>query len=101
MDEYIYSNLPSELYRVHYPGSRTAFSTEQGFEASDTTIRPIRLRTDGTKLISTTDTHRLTSKDNLSMSSTNKKTMQQSADASLRRSTRISKQSERFCPEYA
>lgn len=37
MDEYICRNLPSELYRIHYPGSRTAFSTEQGFEASDTT----------------------------------------------------------------
>ena len=37
MDDYICLNLPSELYRVHYSGSRTAFSTEQGFEASDTT----------------------------------------------------------------
>ena len=37
MDEYSCRNVPSELYRVHYPGSRTAFSTEQGFEAADTT----------------------------------------------------------------
>ena len=37
MDEHICRNLPNALYRVHYPGSRTIFSTERGFEASDTT----------------------------------------------------------------
>ena len=66
--------------------------------------RPTRLRRDGTKLTSTTDTHWLTRKDNLgtsSISSTDRKAMQQSANASLRRSTRISKQSERFRPGYA
>lgn len=36
MNEYICQSLPSKLYRVHYPTSRTAFSTEHGFEASDT-----------------------------------------------------------------
>ena len=36
MNEYICQDLPSELYRVHYPGSRTTFSTEHGFEAPDT-----------------------------------------------------------------
>lgn len=63
--------------------------------------RPTRLRTDGTKLTSTTDTHRLTRKGNLgtsSISSTDRKAMQQAANASLRRSTRISKQPERFRP---
>lgn len=66
--------------------------------------RPTRLRKDDTKLTSTTDTHRLTRKDNLgtsSISSTDRKAMQQSANESLRRSTRISKQPERFCPGYA
>lgn len=39
MDGYICSilDLPDELYRVNYPGSRVAFSTEEGFVASDTT----------------------------------------------------------------
>lgn len=39
MDEYVCSiwDLPSKLYRVHYAGSRTAFSSQQGFVASDTT----------------------------------------------------------------
>jgi hypothetical protein len=39
MDEYICStwDLPNKLYRVHYPGSRTAFSSQQGFTASDVT----------------------------------------------------------------
>lgn len=36
MNEYSCQNLPSELYRVHYPGSQTAFSTKYGFTASDT-----------------------------------------------------------------
>ena len=66
--------------------------------------RPTRLCRDGTKLTSTTDTHWLTRKDNLgtsSTSSTNRKAMQQSAKASLRRSTRILKQPERFHPGYA
>lgn len=56
--------------------------------------RPTRLCRDGTKLTSTIDTHRLIRKDNLgtsSTSSTDRKAMQQSAKASLRRSTRISK----------
>lgn len=39
MDEYICStlDLPDELCRVHYAGSRTAFSSQRGFTASDTT----------------------------------------------------------------
>jgi hypothetical protein len=38
MDGYTRSSwdLPDELYRVHYPESRTTFSIQQGFEASDT-----------------------------------------------------------------
>jgi hypothetical protein len=38
MNEYVCSDrdIPSKLYRVHYPGSRTAFSSQQGFTASDT-----------------------------------------------------------------
>jgi hypothetical protein len=38
MDEYVCVrwNLPNELYRVHYAGSRTFFSSQQGFAASDT-----------------------------------------------------------------
>lgn len=57
--------------------------------------RPTRLCRDVTKLIPTTDTHRLTRKDTLGTSSTSsadRKAMQQFANASLRRSTRISKQ---------
>jgi hypothetical protein len=39
MDEYICLALdvPSKRYRVHYPGSQTAFSSQRGFTASDTT----------------------------------------------------------------
>jgi hypothetical protein len=39
MDQYVCSrwDLPNELYRVHYAGSRTSFSSQQGFAASDTT----------------------------------------------------------------
>lgn len=39
MNAYICSNfdLPDELYRVHYPGSRTTFSSLDGFTAADTT----------------------------------------------------------------
>ncbi|KAH6645576.1 hypothetical protein BKA67DRAFT_585600 [Truncatella angustata] len=39
MDEYVCSrcDLPNELYRVHYAGSRTSFSSQQGFVALDTT----------------------------------------------------------------
>jgi hypothetical protein len=39
MDEYVCSrwDLPSKLYRVHYAGSRTSLSSQQGFAASDTT----------------------------------------------------------------
>jgi hypothetical protein len=39
MNEYVYSkcDLPKELYRVHYAGRRTSFSSQQGFAASDTT----------------------------------------------------------------
>lgn len=39
MDEYVCSrwDLPNELYRVDYAGSRTSFSSQQGFAASDTT----------------------------------------------------------------
>lgn len=39
MDIHVCSKLavPNRLYRVHYPGSRTAFSRAQGFSASDTT----------------------------------------------------------------
>jgi len=38
MDEYVCSrrDLPKELYRVHYTGSRTSFLSQQGFAASDT-----------------------------------------------------------------
>jgi hypothetical protein len=56
--------------------------------------RLIKLCKDNTKLTSFIDTHRLIKEDNLSrssISSTNKKAMQQFAKASLRRSTRISK----------
>ena len=56
----------------------------------------IRLRRDGTKLSPTTGTHRLTRRDYLGTSSTQstgRKAMQQSANASLRRSTQISKPS--------
>ena len=39
MDAYVCSknDIPDELYRVNYPGSRTAFSATKGFSASDTT----------------------------------------------------------------
>lgn len=39
MDTYVCSkfDIPNNLYRVNYPGSRTAFSTTEGFSASDTT----------------------------------------------------------------
>jgi len=39
MDGYICSklDLPNELYRVDYPGSRTTFSSLDGFTATDTT----------------------------------------------------------------
>ena len=61
------------------------------------TKRPTRPRKDGAGFTSTTDIRRLTRKDNLgtpSISSTSRKAVQQSANASLRRSTRISKQPE-------
>ena len=60
-----------------------------------------RLRKDGTKLPPTTGTYRLTREKNLSSLSTRRKAMQQSANTSLRRSTRISKQPERFRLSYA
>ena len=66
--------------------------------------RPTRLCRNDTKLTSIINTHWLTKKDNLSTSSilsTNRKAMQQSAKASLRRSIRISKQFERFHSGYA
>ena len=65
--------------------------------------RPTRLRRDGTKLSPTTGTHQLTRRDNLGTSSTpstGRKAMQQSANASLRRSTRISMPPERLHPAY-
>lgn len=39
MDKYRLSNdhLPSDLYRIDYPGSRTAYSPQDGFVAADTT----------------------------------------------------------------
>ncbi|CZR52080.1 uncharacterized protein PAC_01957 [Phialocephala subalpina] len=39
MDEYVCStwDLPNKLYRVHYPGSRTTFTSQHGFTASDVT----------------------------------------------------------------
>lgn len=39
MDAYACSkfDLPGELYRVHYPGSRTTFSEPEGFTTADTT----------------------------------------------------------------
>jgi hypothetical protein len=39
MDKYVCSilDLPDELYRVDYPGSRVVFSAREGFVASDTT----------------------------------------------------------------
>jgi hypothetical protein len=39
MDRYICSNfdLPDELYRGHYPESRTTFSSLEGFTAAHTT----------------------------------------------------------------
>jgi len=65
--------------------------------------RPTKLRRDGTKLPLTTGTHRLKREYNFGLSSTpstGRKAMQQSANASLRRSTRTSKPPERFCPGY-
>lgn len=63
--------------------------------------RPTRLRRDGTKLTSTTDTHGLTRKDNWSLSSISSTDRKAFTNASLRRSTRISKQPEIFRPGYA
>jgi hypothetical protein len=66
--------------------------------------RSIKLYKNDTKLTFIIDTQRLIRKDNLStssISSTNRKAMQHSAKASLRRNTRISKQSERFRSDYA
>jgi hypothetical protein len=39
MNAYVCSknDVPNELYRVNYPGSQTAFSSTEGFSASDTT----------------------------------------------------------------
>jgi hypothetical protein len=39
MDSYVFCkiDIPIVLYRVNYPGSRTAFSCTEGFSASDTT----------------------------------------------------------------
>ena len=65
--------------------------------------RPTRLRRGGTKLTPTTDIHRGTREDNLGTPltpSTDRKPMQQSANASLRRSTRTTKRPERFHPGY-
>lgn len=66
--------------------------------------RPTRQRRDGTKLPITTGAHRLKREYNSGPSSTpstGRKAMQQSADASLRRSTRTSKPPERFHPGFA
>ncbi len=65
--------------------------------------RPTGLRRDGTNLSPTTGRYRLTREDNFGMSSnpsTGRKAMQQSGNALLRRSTRISKLPERFRPGY-
>ena len=64
--------------------------------------QPTRLRMDGTKS-SPTGRHRLTGEGNLGMSSnpsTGRRAMQQSGNASLRRSARISTPPKRFCPGY-
>lgn len=64
--------------------------------------RPTRLRRDGT-MSSPTGRHRLTREDNLGTSlnpSTGRRAMQQSGNASLLRSTRISKPPERFRPGW-
>jgi hypothetical protein len=36
MERYICSDLPPELYRVDYPGSRTTRTSQEGFKATDT-----------------------------------------------------------------
>ncbi|KAL9025040.1 MAG: hypothetical protein Q9196_006068, partial [Gyalolechia fulgens] len=58
------------------------------------------LRRGSTKSSPTAGTPRQTRKNDLGRLSTGKKSMQQSANASLRRSTRISKRPERFRPGY-
>ena len=66
--------------------------------------RSIKSCKNDTKLTSITDTHWLTKKKNLNTSSTlstNRKAMQQSAKILLRKSTRISKQFEKFHFDYA
>ncbi len=36
MESYICSDVPPELYRVDYPGSRTTWTSQEGFKATDT-----------------------------------------------------------------
>ena len=36
METYICSDVPPELYRVDYPGSRTTYASQEGFKATDT-----------------------------------------------------------------
>ena len=65
--------------------------------------RPTGLRRDGTKLPTTTGAYRLKREYNSGPSSTpstGRKAMQQSADVSLRRSTRTSRPPERFHPAF-
>ena len=65
--------------------------------------RPTELRRNSTKLLLTTGTQRLKKEVNfdlLLILLTDRKVIQQSNNASLRRSTRTSKSSERFCSDY-
>ena len=36
METYVCSDVPPELYRVDYPGSRTTWTSQEGFKATDT-----------------------------------------------------------------
>jgi hypothetical protein len=36
MESYICADIPHELYRMDYPGSRTTYTSEAGFKAADT-----------------------------------------------------------------
>lgn len=94
------------------PRSKQAFKVRDAMPASLHPIhssrvskpgakRPTGLRRGGTKLTPTTDVRRRTREDNLgtsSTSSTDRKAIQQSANASLQRSTRTTKPPERFHP---
>ena len=96
------------------PRSKQAFKVKDAMPASLRPIhssrvskpgakRPTRLCRGGTKLTPTTGVRRRTREDKLGTlptPSTDRKAMQQSANASLRRSTRTTKPPERFHPGY-